>query len=242
MKKTLFFLTLALVVVLVSCRITVSEPATPSATATRTDVEPTFTKTVVPTSTPIPTVTSTVTPNPTVTPVAVREVLDAERVNYFVDTLLGINPEYQDPRISCTDMVGDGVVVGDTDLCIPRISPVGFCIEGSEANPCDITLVAVSGNFATTADVVLANLVSEQPGYIGGSITGPGYVFQIMYPDTFQRDYVEGLAPDFLWSDGNTYYPYVMAIPASFADIATYQREFELDFIACFGDCSQFTP
>ena len=57
---------------------------------------------------------------PTGTPVqptpalAIREVVDAERLDPILETFLGFNPAYQDPRVDCAAMAGDGVVLGDT--------------------------------------------------------------------------------------------------------------------------------
>lgn len=159
-------------------------------------------------------------PTPTTAP-AIRELVDAEPVNALIETFLGFDPAYQDPRVDCAAMTGDGMVLGDSGQCIPMYPPGGFCIEGSSDHPCDVLLVASPGF-----------KLPEGFAGIGGV---PGYAFEMVTVDAFDQLYRPS-AGDLIYQDSSlavSAWYFLTAIPASSVDFfKAAQGGLPLPFVA----------
>ncbi len=99
-------------------------------------------------------------------------VLDPGRIATVVESLLLTNSAYQDPRVSCSD-VTEGIILGETGLCIPKNPPVGFCVAGSEDYPCDMVLVAIDAN------------VANEGGFVVPGATGD-FKLEYMFVETYE--------------------------------------------------------
>ena len=146
-------------------------------------------------------------PMPTAAPV-IREVVAAEPVNALIETFLGFNPAYQDPRVDCAAMTGNGMILGDTGLCIPMYPQAGFCVPDSFKHPCDVLLTAVPAFMFPDASYGVG---------IGGA---PGYVYEMVTLEVFEQQF-RPLAGQPIYSSPTSTVPawmFLNAIPASSFD------------------------
>ncbi len=129
--------------------------------------------------------------------------VNAERTNGIIDSILALNSKFEDPRVSCDSMVGDGLVLGEEEACIPQYPEVGFCVEGSEDLPCDFYVVAFYSLFSEPDEL-------SGPFYVGGF--DPGYVFAFVSKENFQS-YVDVFPYPGDFGFGGTVWFYQTVIP-----------------------------